>query len=185
MEFGASSVTLARRRLAAYALPVVIMILTATAASLGQAPSATTAEAPAMERTDAVPQNGSANGNPESSVPQRSTPQGAADNDKGRLAVNPVTGVVTTAAANYRPLTGRERWKLTGNKTISPSAHISFPFSRHWFSIKPPARLRNGEAALRDMEGGSLRHGKRDHPGNGSGAARGDSARGRSVRRKQ
>ena len=112
VEFGASSVTLARRRLAAYALPVVIMILTATAASLGQAPSATTAEAPAMERTDAVPQNGSANGNPESSVPQRSAPQGAADNDKGRLAVNPVTGVVTTAAANYRPLTGRERWKL-------------------------------------------------------------------------
>lgn len=112
MEFGASSVTLARRRLAAYALPVVIMILTATAASLAQAPSATTAEAPAMERTDAGPQNGSANGNPESSVPQRSAPQGAADNDKGRLAVNPVTGVVTTAAANYRPLTGRERWKL-------------------------------------------------------------------------
>ncbi len=29
-----------------------------------------------------------------------------------RLAVNPLTGLVTTSAANYRPLTGRERWKL-------------------------------------------------------------------------
>lgn len=112
VEFGASSLRLAGRRLAAYALPVVIMILTAAAASFGQTPAATTTEAPAVQQTDAGRQNGSANGNPQSSAPQRSTPQGATDNDKGRLAVNPVTGIVTTAPANYRPLTGKERWKL-------------------------------------------------------------------------
>jgi hypothetical protein len=112
VEFQASSLRLAGRRLAAYVLLAVIMTLAATAASFGQAPAATTTEAPAMEQADAVAQNGAANGNPESSAPQRSTPQGATDNEKERLAVNPVTGIVTTAPANYRPLTGKERWKL-------------------------------------------------------------------------
>jgi hypothetical protein len=112
VEFGPSSLRLAGQRLAAYALPVVIMILTATAASFGQAPAATTTQAPVVEQADAVAQNGSANGTPESSASQRSTPQAVTDNDKGRLAVNPVTGIVTTAASNYRPLTGKERWKL-------------------------------------------------------------------------
>lgn len=35
-----------------------------------------------------------------------------ANSDKARLAVNPITGVVSTSTVNYRPLTGRERWKL-------------------------------------------------------------------------
>jgi hypothetical protein len=112
VEFGASSLRRAGRRLAAYVLPAVIITLTATAASFGQAPAAATTEAPAVEQANAVAQNSSANGNPASSAPQRNTPQGATDNDKGRLAVNPVTGMVTTAASNYRPLTGKERWKL-------------------------------------------------------------------------
>jgi hypothetical protein len=112
VEFGSSSLRPARRRLAAYVLPAVIITLAATAASFGQAPAAPTTEAPAMEQADAVAQNGAANGNPESSAPQQSAPQGAADNEKERLAVNPVTGMVTTAASNYRPLTGKERWKL-------------------------------------------------------------------------
>jgi len=32
--------------------------------------------------------------------------------DKDRLAVNPVTGLVTSSASNYDPLTGPERWKV-------------------------------------------------------------------------
>jgi hypothetical protein len=94
-------------------LPAVIIIFAATAASFGQAPAASAStEAPAMEPADAVAQNSSPNGNPQSSAPQRSTPHAATDNDKGRLAVNPVTGIVTTGPSNYRPLTGKERWKL-------------------------------------------------------------------------
>jgi hypothetical protein len=110
-EFGASSLRPARRRLAAYVLPAVIITLTATAASFGQATAATATEAPATEQADAVAQNGSANGSPESSAPQGSAPR-QSTSDNSRLAVNPVTGMVTTAASNYRPLTGKERWKL-------------------------------------------------------------------------
>ena len=112
VEFRACPLRLTGRRLAAYVLPAVIMTLTATAISFGKAPAAPTTEAPAMEQADAVAQNGSANGSPESSAPQQSTPQGATDNEKERLAVNPVTGIVTTPPSNYRPLTGKERWKL-------------------------------------------------------------------------
>jgi len=111
VEFGANSLRLAGRRLAAYALPVVIISLAAATASFGQAPAATTTEAPVVEQADAIAQNGSTNGNPESSAPQRSTPR-QSTSDNGRLAVNPVTGIVTTAPANYLPLTGKERWKL-------------------------------------------------------------------------
>ena len=98
--------------MAAYVLPAVIITLTATPASFGREPAATTKEAPATELADAVAQNGSVNAKPESGAPQRSDPQGATDNEKERLAVNPVTGIVTTAPSNYRPLTGKERWKL-------------------------------------------------------------------------
>jgi len=35
-----------------------------------------------------------------------------ANSEKARLNVNPVTGLVSTSTVNYRPLTGRERWKL-------------------------------------------------------------------------
>src|SRR5438046_1501665 len=36
----------------------------------------------------------------------------ASENEKARLAVNPVTGVATSSGAGYEPLTGKERWKL-------------------------------------------------------------------------
>lgn len=36
----------------------------------------------------------------------------AADNQKRRLAVNPVTGLTISPASNFTPLTGEERWKL-------------------------------------------------------------------------
>ena len=34
------------------------------------------------------------------------------DDQKGRLAVNPVTGLTWSSAKNFTPLTGKERWKL-------------------------------------------------------------------------
>ncbi len=36
----------------------------------------------------------------------------SSDANKDRLSVNPLTGLVTSSGANYRPLTGNERWKL-------------------------------------------------------------------------
>jgi hypothetical protein len=35
-----------------------------------------------------------------------------AENERSRLAVNPLTGMATSLASNYKPLTGKERWKL-------------------------------------------------------------------------
>ena len=53
-------------------------------------------------------QNGLGNCNLLSTSPQ--PPKG--NTEKARLAVNPVTGLVSTPTVNYRALTGRERWKL-------------------------------------------------------------------------
>jgi hypothetical protein len=53
-------------------------------------------------------QNGLENCNLLSTTPQ--PPKG--NTEKARLAVNPVTGLVSTPTVNFRPLMGRERWKL-------------------------------------------------------------------------
>ena len=36
----------------------------------------------------------------------------ATDSEKPRMSVNPITGLVTASGSSYRPLTGRERWKI-------------------------------------------------------------------------
>lgn len=41
-----------------------------------------------------------------------SSQQTEAESENSRLAVNPLTGMATSLASNYKPLTGRERWKL-------------------------------------------------------------------------
>lgn len=38
--------------------------------------------------------------------------QSSAQDEKQRLSVNPLTGQVSASASDYRPLTGRERWKV-------------------------------------------------------------------------
>jgi hypothetical protein len=54
-----------------------------------------------------------------SPAPQPSTQQSpapatpaATDDEKARLAVNPITGLTTAPASNFTSLTGKERWKL-------------------------------------------------------------------------
>lgn len=44
--------------------------------------------------------------------PAQATPSARTGADRSRLAVNPVTGLVTSTATNYEPLSGKERWKL-------------------------------------------------------------------------
>lgn len=56
-----------------------------------------------------TPQSGTQQSGPQqSAVPAPST----AENQKSRLAVNPVTGLTTVPASNFTPLTGKERLKL-------------------------------------------------------------------------
>jgi hypothetical protein len=46
------------------------------------------------------------------------------------LAVNPLTGVGTASAANYHPLTGKERWKLYWKQNYaSPGAYVGPVFT--------------------------------------------------------
>ncbi len=47
-------------------------------------------------------------------TPSAATPTNpeTTEEDKQRLAVNPLTGMVTSSASNYHPLTLQERWKL-------------------------------------------------------------------------
>lgn len=60
--------------------------------------------------------SGKNNGQPSPSQ-QPGAQQSTTDSQKDRLAVNPVTGLVTSSASNYSPLTGKERlrvyWKQT------------------------------------------------------------------------
>lgn len=48
----------------------------------------------------------------QTSAPAAPPPTSAPQEEKPRLAVNPVTGLVTASSKHYRPLTGPERWKL-------------------------------------------------------------------------
>jgi hypothetical protein len=45
-------------------------------------------------------------------VPRPSPQQAVTDSQKNRLAVNPITGLVTSPASDFRALTGKERRKL-------------------------------------------------------------------------
>lgn len=88
----------------------VLILITATSA-FGQAPASSVAEASAAPQAVAViqPDNQSQFGTTGQAA---DGPQPSAASEKARLAVNPVTGSVTSSPLNYVPLTGKERWKL-------------------------------------------------------------------------
>ncbi len=86
-------------------LAAVLLTLALPALAFGQAPAVFMTQA--VNQADPSPQNGlPAAGPPGSSV--RRPP----DDEKGRLDVNPVTGLAVSSASNFRPLTGKERLKL-------------------------------------------------------------------------
>jgi hypothetical protein len=96
--------------LVANVVTLAIVISVTAAASWGQAlPLALARQTLDAQQGDVTAcQNGLENCNLLSTTPQ--PPKG--NSEKARLAVNPVTGLVSTPTANYRALTGRERWKL-------------------------------------------------------------------------
>jgi hypothetical protein len=90
---------------------LVITLMLAPVA-FAQTPSDVVAQAPADQQGAASPQAESKNSRPSASQPADDPPPSIAASDRQRLAVNPVTGLVTSSATNYQPLTGRERWKV-------------------------------------------------------------------------
>jgi hypothetical protein len=85
-------------------------------------PASTTQPAP-PEPTGARgtdPANASGN-----SVPGAAPSNPAAAGQNQPFAVNPVTGLTSASAANYRPLTGRQRWRLYWKQNYaSPGAYF-------------------------------------------------------------
>jgi len=73
---------------------LALVLTTVATVSFGQAPGNST-KAPANQVD-----------------PRPSPQQPVADSEKGQLAVNPITGLVSSPASNFRPLTGKERLKL-------------------------------------------------------------------------
>lgn len=67
---------------------------------------------------------------PESPGPPTQPPpnSGSSDGRKQSLAVNPVTGQTTAFAANYRPLTGEERWRLYFKQSCASVGAYVGPF---------------------------------------------------------
>jgi len=88
------------------------MTLTVATAAFGQAPSGVATQAPPDSQGDALPQPGSQNALTTSRRSADGPPAAFTAGERQRLAVNPVTGLVTSSASNYEPLTGKERWKL-------------------------------------------------------------------------
>jgi hypothetical protein len=93
------------------AVSTLLLLLSATGA-FAQVPASDIAQNPGAYQPDASAQ-------PDKQSPTdatRPSPAGlhaaAADMEKERLAVNPVTGSATASGAGYEPLTGKERWKL-------------------------------------------------------------------------
>jgi hypothetical protein len=92
---------------ARFVLATVSMLIAATL-SFGQAPVNFVTQIPTNQTDSLTCQNQSVASDHAAATPQ----QPVTDNPKERLAVNPVTGLVTSPASNYRPLTGKERWML-------------------------------------------------------------------------
>ncbi len=53
----------------------------------------------------------------------------AAETEKKRLAVNPLTGLVTSPGSDYRPLTAGERWKLYWKQNYTSVGAYVGPFA--------------------------------------------------------
>lgn len=88
------------------------MTLLVATVAFGQAPSGVAAQAPADQQSDALTQAGSQNPPTAASQAADDPPPPVTESEKQRLAVNPITGLVTSSAVNYEPLTGEERWKV-------------------------------------------------------------------------
>jgi len=93
------------------AVSTLLLLLSATGA-FAQVPASAIAQNPSAYQPDASAQ-------PNNQTPTEATPpspaslrEAAAENEKARLAVNPVTGMTTSPGVGYEPLTGQERWKL-------------------------------------------------------------------------
>lgn len=78
--------------------------------TFAQAPSDTPTQAPTDQQGAASSQAGKQN-SPTAAQQAADDPPPAAS-DRKRLAVNPITGLVTSSATNYEPLTAKERWKV-------------------------------------------------------------------------
>lgn len=92
-------------------LAASILMLIAVTFAFGQDPVSSIAQAPTANQADVTKSGDQNRSNPGGQVV--GGPQGpATPSEKERLAVNPVTGLVTSSASNYKPLTGKERWKL-------------------------------------------------------------------------
>jgi hypothetical protein len=88
-----------------------VTTLAVAPAVFGQASSDVAAQAPTDQPGAASPQTPSQN--PPVAINQSPDDRPAqAARDRQRLSVNPVTGLVTSSATNYQPLTGKERWKV-------------------------------------------------------------------------
>jgi hypothetical protein len=83
----------------------VLVVLLAAMGAFAQVPASSPAQAPNVNSSDQT--------QPTASAPDVTSPEhSAAESERARLAVNPVTGLVTSPGAGYKPLTGEERWKL-------------------------------------------------------------------------
>lgn len=51
------------------------------------------------------------------------------DSNRGRLSVNPLTGLATSSGADYRPLTANERWKLYWKQNYASVGAYLGPFA--------------------------------------------------------
>jgi hypothetical protein len=83
----------------------VLVVLLAATGAFAQVPASSPTQAPDVNSSDQA--------QPTASAPGVTSPEdSAAKSERTRFAVNPVTGLVTTPGAGYKPLTGKERWKL-------------------------------------------------------------------------
>ena len=89
-----------------------VMISMAAPATFGQAPSEVAAQARVDQQGAASLQAGSQNSPAAGSQADDDPPPPDAGPDRRRLAVNPLTGLITSSATNYEPLTAKERWKV-------------------------------------------------------------------------
>jgi hypothetical protein len=104
--FGATRGT--RRLLAASTL----LVLLAATGAFAQVPVGDIARNPGAYQPEASAQSGNQSTIDTALPSAASLHEAAAEVEKARLAVNPVTGLVTSSGAGYEPLAGKERWKL-------------------------------------------------------------------------
>jgi hypothetical protein len=98
-----------RTRRRAITLPATLLVVTfaaCTASAQNAAPQSPSAQTDSSRQSaDPVQSKGD-------TQPEAQQTQPAPETQKPPLIVNPVTGLANVSASGYRPLTGRERWRL-------------------------------------------------------------------------